>query len=259
MDEVKTLEVNNLILEVTRRCNMKCVHCLRGDAEDLDMPETIVDRTLGDITGIDKIVFSGGEPFLNLHIIRYTLEQVKKRHIPVRGVYLATNAKEVKDEYLQMMDDWVFYIAGCLYKVDEMLGSDAYMPMTNEEFSDYLNYSAVSVSRDIYHENIPTENYLKWRLKSYYSAIKEHGNEEYFLVNEGRAYENGIGERHFDIPFEIEKDDNGYMFVDSLYVSANGNIVANCDLSYDSIDEKPVGNISEESLRAILEREAENG
>jgi len=29
--------VSNLMIEVTRRCNMCCDHCLRGDAQDLDL------------------------------------------------------------------------------------------------------------------------------------------------------------------------------------------------------------------------------
>ena len=28
---------NTVIIEVTRRCNMSCPHCLRGDAQNVDM------------------------------------------------------------------------------------------------------------------------------------------------------------------------------------------------------------------------------
>ncbi len=37
------MRVYSLILEVTRRCNMCCAHCLRGDAEDIDMEKETVD------------------------------------------------------------------------------------------------------------------------------------------------------------------------------------------------------------------------
>lgn len=30
------IAIDDLILEVTRRCNMCCLHCLRGEAENLD-------------------------------------------------------------------------------------------------------------------------------------------------------------------------------------------------------------------------------
>ena len=29
--------VESLVIEVTRRCNMRCEHCLRGDAQNLDI------------------------------------------------------------------------------------------------------------------------------------------------------------------------------------------------------------------------------
>lgn len=34
--------VNYLAIEVTRRCNMKCNHCLRGDAQNLDISTAVL-------------------------------------------------------------------------------------------------------------------------------------------------------------------------------------------------------------------------
>lgn len=56
--------VNYLAIEVTRRCNMKCEHCLRGDAQNLDISTAV-------LSGIAKhihpasVIFTGGEPSLN--------------------------------------------------------------------------------------------------------------------------------------------------------------------------------------------------
>lgn len=248
------IKIQDLILEVTRRCNMKCAHCLRGDAEALDMPEQLIDRLLADVDEISELVFSGGEPFLNVDIMRYTLEYVKEHEIPVYNIYVVTNGKEVKDEYLQVMDDWMIYLMRCFYKADEFLPEDTYMPMTGDDLMAELNYSGVSISRDIYHEAIPVENYLKWRTRSYYSSAKERGTEHYDLVNEGRAQENGIGSRERVIPFYITIDEDG-VSVDQLYISADGSTVADCDLSYESVEERSIGNVMEESLYDILVRE----
>lgn len=38
------INVHTLIVEVTRRCNMTCKHCLRGDAQSLDMQKETVDH-----------------------------------------------------------------------------------------------------------------------------------------------------------------------------------------------------------------------
>ena len=63
--------VQDLILEVTRRCNMACEHCLRGDAQNMDMSTEVVDQILEHCDRIGAVTFSGGEPSLNIPLIRY--------------------------------------------------------------------------------------------------------------------------------------------------------------------------------------------
>jgi len=60
------MHIDNLYFEVTRRCNMKCGHCLRGCAQKVDLTIDIVDRflRLNEVTSIGRIGFSGGEPSL---------------------------------------------------------------------------------------------------------------------------------------------------------------------------------------------------
>ena len=35
---MRELYIKNLCIEITRRCNMRCTHCMRGDAESVDIP-----------------------------------------------------------------------------------------------------------------------------------------------------------------------------------------------------------------------------
>lgn len=52
------IEAADFAIEVTRRCNMCCDHCLRGMAQNLDI-----------IVLPDHVFFTGGEPFLNVKAI----------------------------------------------------------------------------------------------------------------------------------------------------------------------------------------------
>ena len=75
------MQVYSLILEVTRRCNMCCAHCLRGEAENIDMQKETIDKVLDLVDKIECVTFSGGEPSLNLPLIQYFLiEQNKKEN-----------------------------------------------------------------------------------------------------------------------------------------------------------------------------------
>ena len=56
------------VIEVTRRCNMQCRHCLRGDAQNVDISNEIIDRFFdgfADGAVIENVVFSGGEITVN--------------------------------------------------------------------------------------------------------------------------------------------------------------------------------------------------
>ena len=43
---MRIYSANNVFIEVTRRCNMCCAHCLRGDAESIDIQEKYIDAFL---------------------------------------------------------------------------------------------------------------------------------------------------------------------------------------------------------------------
>jgi len=86
-----------------------------------------------------------------------------------------------------------------------------------------------------------------------------HGpKDERSVINTGRAYENGIGSRMpVDLgPIDCEKHGEDYLSAGLVYVSANGNIVSDCDQSYEDIDEYARGNLMKESLQTILLRDA---
>ena len=89
---------SSVFIEVTRRCNMCCAHCLRGDAESIDIQEKYIDAFLDSFeTGayISSLTFTGGEISLNIPAIRYTLNAVKERNISVGNFYMVTNGKAV--------------------------------------------------------------------------------------------------------------------------------------------------------------------
>ena len=72
------MHINNLMIEVTRRCNLKCDHCLRGDAQNKDISTEYIDALLDQVTSIGSVTFTGGEPFLATYIIDYFLNKLKE-------------------------------------------------------------------------------------------------------------------------------------------------------------------------------------
>lgn len=246
------MQVRNLIIEVTRRCNMKCAHCLRGEAQNCDISLKTIDRIFEDITSVDCIIFTGGEPFMNTGAIAYALYVCVTRNIPVYGFYLVTNGKDVEDAYIQVADDWMSYIMSCNYNLEEDVKCNALYSC------DIFEGSGIAVSLDEYHESIPLKNYLRYRMLAYYTTEKEH-NQTFSVRLEGRAEENNLdGYKPIINGFYIDflEEEQGFesdnIIVETIYVSSIGEVVSDCDLSYEHIAELSIGNIKEESLFNIL-------
>lgn len=211
--------VRSLILEVTRRCNMCCDHCLRGDAQDLDMQKETVDALLEQVGSIGEVTFSGGEPSLNVPLIRYFFKKARELRVMPYSFYVVTNGKT------NQMD-----LATALLEV--------YPEMEEPEVC------GVSLSVDQFHEDLGGFPIVKGL--AFYSNQKEHVGawDEKWILRKGRAYENGLGKINTTKEFSVEDDGQDGIIVEELYVSADGCIYPDCNLSYeemrDCYEEVPV-------------------
>ena len=103
--------LGNFVVEVTRRCNFSCEHCLRGDSEDIDIDMEKVELFLieNKIDGIGSITFTGGEPFLNVSAIKEFIEICWHHKIEVQNFYIATNGSLVSNRILHILIDLYLY------------------------------------------------------------------------------------------------------------------------------------------------------
>lgn len=93
----------NLILEITRRCNMNCAHCMRGEAQNIDIPFEVIDKALENVSHIGNLTLTGGEISLNPPAISYVAQQIIKRGINVDNIYMVTNGKLVTADFFDGM------------------------------------------------------------------------------------------------------------------------------------------------------------
>lgn len=214
--------VYDLVLEVTRRCNMCCEHCLRGDAQDLDMSRETIDAVLDTIDIIHCVTFSGGEPSLNLPIIEYFFERAEALGKLPYSFFIATNGMENQLDLATLLLRW-------------------YPKMEDKEFC------AIAQSIDQFHDKVPPSPIHGL---AFYSDSKTHyDNSTKWVIDTGRAAENGIGESlscgtwntpdAFFEQLEVNESDSFIELYldDTLYVSADGKVTLDCDMSYKDIEE----------------------
>lgn len=212
----------NLVLEVGRKCNLHCEHCLRGEAEDLMMPIETAKAILDSIYAIGCITFTGGEPALYGEEISVIIDYIIKRNIPLESFYVATNGT--------IFSEKLFMALVRLYDY-------CYEP----------EMCALDISDDHWHEDA----YTNCGVSTLYSALSFCGKRgdmvETTLISEGKAAGNGWGNRHMNtkLTFAYDYGSNGYLNVDSVYVNAKGDILPGCDYSYRTQETMDAYNITD--------------
>ena len=224
------ISFNNLGIEVTRRCNMGCAHCMRGEAQDHDISRKVIDKLLENVSFIGTLVFTGGEPTLNVDAIRYTLDVCRRKGIMVDGFYIVTNGKVVSDEFLITCIQWYSYVAECCGST-EICG--------------------VALSNDIFHAPIDSRNLSRLQSLSFFSeADKKVDWTRVPVLNLGRSRsltgipkrnENGMNPENF--AQYVSQYGSELVFEDIVTVTVHGDLLCNCDYEYDNTDDIKIGSV----------------
>jgi MoaA/NifB/PqqE/SkfB family radical SAM enzyme len=238
------LNLGELILELTRRCNMSCAHCLRGAAQRVDMDVATIHNTLKGVERIGSLVLTGGEPSLKPEAIVSLYNIITSRRISVEYFYVVTNAKSTyrRQEFLEALD--------------RLYG-----------WCDDKGACSLVVSQDQFHNELRTPN-----MKGFDTIVDPYGygysEREYFrpelrtsrietVILEGRAED--IASYYVTRPsekqavWEVSKYEDALCVNEgNVYVSANGNVTSCCDMSYKRIDSEAWGNVNNESLVSII-------
>ncbi len=207
------MNVNGLVIETTRRCNVSCSHCLRGNSQPISMKYGYLHSLLSQVNHIGCITFTGGEPTLpsGLRVIEWFINY---HYTPnVDNFYIVTNGKHRRSKLPYLLNR-LWHLCG-----------------DNE-------ISGVDISNDVYHDNCE-HNFVYWleevMLYEYGIELPVHERECYSVVQEGRASDWGIRENE---PEEIiwqyvdaEMQDKIEIKEGNLYLNCKGEIIAGCDWS----------------------------
>lgn len=235
----KIYYVKELVIETTRRCNMACAHCLRGDAQDKDITSQILScffNSLTDGAEIGDLTFTGGEISLNVPLIQKTLELCQKKKLRIGSFFMVTNGKDSRKihDLALVAEKWEQYISD-------------------------IEQSGLALSKDRFHEPIAPENEQFITELAFYDDCKDMTLPRYrnsvALLNEGRAKNLDCQKAEPDTqPLRIQQSESGTLSVSEglIYLAANGNVLSDCDLSYDHEDARAIVNVQEKDWLNVL-------
>lgn len=228
--------------EITRKCNLKCTHCMRGDAQHLSMKKEVIDKILDSSGGIAEIFFTGGEPFLEPEIIEHIVDEIIRRDFECYSIAVITNGTIINDNAVR-----------CIKSLNK------FAEWSNKKYGDIAK-SGIGISNDHFH-NEKSSNACMEFYKPYIGEFLEltmHGDiSDDRLVKAGRAVQTGVAESDFRkfhaLPRRICIEPNNIIKC-TLRLTSEGNIVLPEFDSWQEMDENSMGNIMQESLVKIFER-----
>ena len=264
---MKKVCLAHLALEITRRCNMSCAHCLRGGAQRKDIDFNIISSLLSRVKEIQSLVFTGGEPTLNVSAMRYTLDYCKSHGIKVSQVWLATNGKRVTDEFLDVCRQWHIYTLETEFASNDNTPcppekANAIIKQFTDSDDGYCEYGCfVALSLDNYHEAIPVKNVYKLLTLPHLTLDKAvlNKNPYNWIIGTGRAKDNDLAREdirtsrpymfnenaaHLDI--ELMDYNDCCAQIDEMYVTVDGDVLNYCDYSYKDMKKHAICHIGHE-------------
>lgn len=237
------LQVDGLMLEVTRRCNLKCGHCLRGNAQQLKMSPQVIYHTLKNIEHASSLTFTGGEPSLACDVLEDLYRQILMFNFTFDSFYVVTNGKNTRNRKRFLNILYKFYQ---LAQEPEQCS----LVVSQDQFHRYERGPANLKYLDgMYVEEFGEEYYRD------HPFFKPNERKDYIyqVLREGRAKNWGKGYTPKQTPW-FYSDYCIYDYDSDIYISANGNVVSNCNMSFLRIDQEAKGNIIKEPLISIVER-----
>lgn len=237
------LQISNLILEVTRKCNLRCAHCLRGDVQRMTMSNEVLSRAMGFIDSVCTLTVTGGEPSLAPEVLESLINILYWRKVQVGAFYIVSNGMN-HNKYRRF-----------LTAVERLYG-----------WCDEQDSCVLTVSRDQYHpfNDNPNKYLSKYEFRDeyghhygeyppyFYPDSRNHRIER--ALGEGRAVktQTGFEPQEQQTPWELNSDGD-YVIDPLVYISANGNVTSALNMSFDRIDAEAKGNVLTKSLPDIIE------
>lgn len=218
------------MLEVTRKCNFKCTHCLRGNAQNKTMRADIIYNFFQHVDSIGTLTIGGGEPSLAVPTLHVILDAIMRWNVNVENIFMVTNGKRVSVPLLNIFSQLL------------------------DVCSDN-GLSAFTISNDIYHTEQRgfirhpydyVDKLYEYDITIPEDKIYEHTTEKTNnWLARGRA--KNWGQRHDEYLDNLRLNDleNPTAIYGEMYVCHNGDVVGDANMAYNDMKKFIRGNILE--------------
>lgn len=233
-------------IELSRRCNLDCSHCMKGNSENLSISINLLNKFFDEVKSANILVISGGEPFMCYEEIKSLIEIIKNKKVLVPKVVIVTNGT-IYDERIYKLLEENFEEIGINISIDNYHLESITRKYDTERESNNPRLHPVNL------DDIITN--LELHKKSiYFGSI--YGEHKY-LIDTGRAVNLDKPKKPFDAL--------GYFYTDcvkdfiiagpQIYLDSLG-YITDGNSEYASREQISLGNIKENTVSELLLRNA---
>ena len=196
---------DQVIIEVTRRCNMSCLHCLRGEPQNINISDNVLNNflTLFKNQKINTITISGGEPSIVPEKVSKIIHLIKINNIKINNIYLMTNGT-----------------------------NSTFIKTFRRKSNGVFDNIHINKSSDPFH--FEKRAFNSW-LKNIDECLEYYKSKGYSLIKQGRAKNLNIKDDFnigtFRLPWQKHS---------VIYLNCNGDIIRDAYFDYETQNFKPL-------------------
>ena len=277
--------IDNAIFEVTKRCNLNCIHCMEGGSSNTDELslkeiETVIDNLR--MLGVYRLVITGGEPFIRDDITSI----LKKANESYMKTIVFTNGLLLTDEIINEIKDYNiilrFSIDGATAETHDKIrgignfdktievmkkcaanGIDIAIAstITSLNFDQYMDIVKLAESLNVCELELSEVNALGNAKDNEYLMLSEEQLSQMRVYNlrlahKCKSFRKGMGfeRQHEQALYEKERKSACNAGISMCFICANGDVYP-CTL-FKNFEEFKAGNVKEDRLYNIW-RESE--
>ena len=246
--------LHNLDIEVTRRCNLRCEHCMRGESQNININKDYIDVLLDnpEIKQIDKILFTGGEPTLNPEIIIYTINKIINNNLNVLSLAMVTNGIIYNDELVKAFYRFNEFRNNKIKKVITKRYINLDKEQVDKILKDNSKHVRITFSTDNFHAP------LKDDIKNNYLKYNDNFIINEFAIEEDEVYQTGLSTYGKEFTYRLKdinyssKDNETYTIQGELYLTSTGYLTSEGSGEYNDMDIINLGHINNIKFKDVL-------
>ena len=250
----KDIIFENAEVILTRRCNLKCGHCMRGQSQNIDMSEDVMDSILDKVTEFGNLCIGGGELTSVPKIVEVFVDKAIKKSVRIKSVNLTTNgivfSQELAETLLKLKD----YVEECRENPWGFDMSEEKPVMLRVSLDDFhlMEMERLGVSFEKVLDNIKKYQEILGE-----DCVRASYGCDYDVLREGRAKNIStdvhISKQYLPKHLYYMESNKSVVISPVITIGATGEVIP-LNIAFDREKVLSFGNIKNEKLSAIMQR-----